>query len=47
VSYRLVFTDEPEESPCPDEIWETREEAEDGRTYWEKDSGKQLEIVED
>lgn len=46
MSYRLVDL-EGHLSPCPNEIWQTRESAEQGLVFWERESGMKLKIVGD
>ncbi len=46
MNYRLVDL-EGHLSPCPSEIWYTRESAEQGLRFWERESGMKLQVVGD
>lgn len=46
MKYRITDP-ETQDSPCPDEVWYTRESAEEGLRYWEKETQRKLVIEEE
>jgi hypothetical protein len=46
-TYRIVFADDEQVSPCPSEIWYSPYSADSGAIYWERKTGRKCKVVEE
>ena len=46
MQYRIIDP-ETDDSPCPGEVWYTRESAEEGLRYWQNATNRKLKIEEE